>query len=592
MATRDEAIEKPQSIRFDGSDGRDRHPQEYYDEIKARFAAERDLRLAYRPPGTSMYTSELPDDFANYQRDPYGGDPEPREAITDHVEVLFIGGGFSALLTSARLRERGVESIRIVERGADVGGTWYWNRYPGIACDVVSYDYLPLLDEMRYVPSKHYAEGPEIFAHCQAIARRYSLYELAVFQTTVTSTVWDEEARHWVVTTDRGDRMTATFVICANGTLAKPRLAIIDGMETFEGKSFHTSRWDYEFTGQDLELLHDKVVGIIGTGASAVQIVPNLGATAKELYVFQRTPSSIDVRDDWPTDPEWAAARPPDWQTKRRAKIIAREREMAERNKSLRNGITREEKIRRQENANIDAMMRIHRRIDETVEDPDTAASLKPWYMIMCKRPCFHNDYLPTFNRPNVHLVDTHGEGITKITPRGPEFHGKVYELDVLIYATGFEVQQTGIYNRIVGEHGVDLQDKYAEGIRTLLGIHTHGFPNLFIMGGYQASFQFNLTDLLQVQGDHIANCIGYVRSHGYETIDASPEAEEAWVQEVIANRGKTNRNAECTPGYYNFEGQFNRRQDGNYNGGFAAYTDHIARIEGEMDADFTFTRG
>ena len=203
-------------------------------------------------------------------------------------------------------------------------------------------------------------------------------------------------------------------------------------METFEGTSFHTSRWDYEFTGQDLEHLHDKVVGIIGTGASAVQVVPNLGAAAKELYVFQRTPSSIDVRDDWPTDPEWAARRPPDWQTKRRAKIIAKERATAERNRTLRDGITREEKIRRQENANIDAMMRIHRRIDETVEDPATAEALKPWYMIMCKRPCFHNDYLPTFNRPNVHLVDTHGEGITKIGPKGPEFHGATYELDVL----------------------------------------------------------------------------------------------------------------------------------------------------------------
>ena len=192
MVTRDEAIEKPQSIQFDASERRDRHPQEYYDEIKARYAAERDLRLAYRPPGTALYTSELPGELAHVEVDPYAGEPEPREAITDHVEVLFIGGGFSALLTSARLRERGVESIRIVERGADVGGTWYWNRYPGIACDVVSYDYLPLLDEMQYVPSKHYAEGPEIFAHCQAIARRYDLYELAVFQTTVTSTVWDE----------------------------------------------------------------------------------------------------------------------------------------------------------------------------------------------------------------------------------------------------------------------------------------------------------------------------------------------------------------------------------------------------------------
>src|SRR4051794_10629509 len=241
MATRDEAIEKPQGTRFDITDRREERPQEYYDEIKARFAAERDLRLEYRPPGTTMYTSELPADFANYQLDPYSGEADPREPITDHVEVLFIGGGFSALLTSARLRERGVESIRIVERGGDVGGTWYWTRYPGIACDVVSYDYLPLLDEMKYVPSKHYAEGPEIFAHCQAIARKYSLYELAVFQTTVTSTVWDEDAGEWIVSTDRGDRMRARFVICANGTLAKPRLAVIDGMASFEGRSFHTS---------------------------------------------------------------------------------------------------------------------------------------------------------------------------------------------------------------------------------------------------------------------------------------------------------------------------------------------------------------
>jgi cation diffusion facilitator CzcD-associated flavoprotein CzcO len=592
MPTRDEAIEKPQGIQFDISQHRQRHPQAYYDEIKARFAAERDLRLAYRPPGSTLYTSQLDGALEHYEHDPYAEDPAPREPITDDVEVLFIGGGFSALLTSARLRERGVESIRIVERGADVGGTWYWNRYPGIACDVVSYDYLPLLDEMRYVPSKHYAEGPEIFAHCQAIARRYSLYELAVFQTTVTSTVWDEAARMWVVSTDRGDRMRARFVVCANGTLAKPRLAVIDGMETFEGESFHTSRWDYELTGRELEHLHDKVVGIIGTGASAVQIVPNLGATAKELYVFQRTPSSIDIRDDWPTDPEWAARRPPDWQAKRRAKIIAKEREAAERNQVLRNGITREEKIRRQENANIEAMMRIHRRIEETVEDPETAEALKPWYMIMCKRPCFHNDYLPTFNRPNVHLVDTRGEGITEIGPRGPIFHGRTYEVDVLIYATGFEVQQTGIYNRILGEHGLDLQDKYADGIRTLLGIHTHGFPNLFIMGGYQASFQFNLTDVLQVQGDHIANCIAFVRQHGYETIDCTPEAEEMWVQEVIANRGKTSRNMECTPGYYNFEGNPNRRQDGNYNGGFAAYIDHVHAVESAMDAHFTCTRG
>ncbi|MDX2379214.1 MAG: NAD(P)/FAD-dependent oxidoreductase, partial [Acidimicrobiia bacterium] len=545
-------------MNFDSAK-RPRRPQEYYDAIKQRFAEERDLRLDYRPPGTEIYR-EIDGEMAVLEDDPDAHERVEREPIRDgvgdEVEVLFIGGGFSALLTSARLREKGVESIRIVERGADVGGTWYWNRYPGVACDVVAYDYLPLLDEMNYVPSRHYAQGPEIFAHCQAIAQRYDLYDLAVFQTTVTSTVWDEAEQCWIVSTDRGDTMRARFVICANGTLAKPKLAVIDGMENFAGHSFHTSRWDYDFTGPDLERLADLRVAIIGTGASAVQIVPNLGATAKEVYVFQRTPSSIDIRDDWETDPEWAATVEEGWQARRRGKIIAKQRADAERRGALRGGITREEKIRRQENNNIDAMMRIHRRIDEVVDDPATAEALKPWYMLMCKRPCFHNEYLPAFNRPNVHLVDTKGAGVTQIGERGPIFEDVEYEVDLVIYATGFEVQRTGIYNRIVGEHGLDLEDKYAGGIRTMLGIHTAGFPNLFIMGGYQASFQFNLTDLLQTQGDHIAYCIDHARSNGYDTIDVRTESEDWWVQEVIRHRGKTSRNQMCTPGYYNFEGE------------------------------------
>ncbi len=581
--------DKPQNpFNFDISGKDERPPQEYYEGIKAKFAEERDRRLGYRPEGTSQFITELEGELARFDVDPYAVEVPPREPLTDEVEVLFIGGGFSALLTSARLRQRGVESIRIVERGADVGGTWYWNRYPGIACDVVAYDYLPLLDEMEYVPSRHYAGGEEIYAHCRRIAEHYDLYDLAVFQTTVTDTIWDEEAQRWRVRTNRGDEMTAKFVICANGTLSKPKLARIDGMETFEGHSFHSSRWDYEYTGADLEKLSDKVVGIIGTGASAVQIIPNLGANAKELYVFQRTPSSIDVRDDWETDAEWAARLEPGWQAKRRAKIIEAQRRQADKRRKV--TLPPEEKIRRQENANIDAMMRIHKRIDEIVEDQETADALKPWYMLMCKRPCFHNDYLPTFNRPNVHLVDTKGAGITEIAPGGPVFDGQVYDVDLLIYATGFEVQKTGIYNTIVGEGGLTLDEKYADGIRTLVGIHTHGFPNMFIMGGYQASFQFNLTDLLQVQGDHIANCIAYVRDHELATIDCTTEAEESWVQEVIAHRGKTTRNQDCTPGYYNFEGEDNRRQDGNYNGGFPAYIDHIGELEQHFDESFEFS--
>ena len=584
-----DSVEKPQT-GIVAQLSKARRPQEYYDAIKQKFAEERDLRLKYRPEGTKQYTSELTGDLAKYEVDPYGGEIKPREAINDTVECLFIGGGFSALLTSARLRECGVESIRIVERGADVGGTWYWNRYPGAACDVVSYDYLPLLDETGYVPTRHYAEGPEIFAYCQAIARRYNLYELAVFQTTVTSTVWDEAEEMWHIETDRGDHLKAKFVICANGTLSKPKLSKIKGMEKFKGHSFHTSRWDYEYTKSDLSGLADKVVGIIGTGATAVQAIPNLGIASKELYVFQRTPSSIDVRDDWKTDPEWARSLKPGWQAKRRAKAKM-EPQLSEEEKARQAAMPAEEKLRRQENANIEYMMRIHRRIDEIVKDKATADALKPWYMFMCKRPCFHNDYLPTFNLPNVHLVDTHGKGITEINENGPVFEGKEYKLDVLIYATGFEVQKTGIYNQIKGEHGLDLNDKYRDGIRTLLGIHSQGYPNLFIMGGYQASFQFNLTDMLQAQGDHIAACIDYTRRHGYQTIDATPEAEEWWVQEVIAHRGKTSRNQDCTPGYYNFEGEFQRRQDGNYNGGFNQYCTHMDEVRAKMEENFVFTK-
>lgn len=586
-------------------------PQSYYDDIKRKFGEERDLRLARRPQGRAQFTSDFEGDLDKYAIDPFSNDVKPRKPLNDCVDVIFIGGGFSALLTSARLREKGIASTRIVERGADVGGTWYWNRYPGVACDVVAYDYLPLLDEMDYVPVNQYARGPEIFSHCQAIAKKYDLYNNAVFSTTVTSTVWNDDEQLWHLETDRGDHMRAQFVICANGTLSKPKLSKISGMETFAGHSFHTSRWDYAYTGQNLENLQDKSVGIIGTGASAVQVVPELGKAARALFVFQRTPSSIDIREDGPTDPNWARSLSPGWQARRREEAIAlselplvqrmsmdqnvstsevlNDAEIAMQQARVK-ALSREEKIKAQEQANIDYMMGIHRRIDEIVHDKETAESLKPWYMFMCKRPCFHNDYLPAFNLPNVHLVDTHGEGVTQIHPEGPVYGGKTYKLDLLIYATGFEVQETGTYNKIIGKNGLDLNDKYADGIRTLFGIHSCGYPNLFVMGGYQASYQFNLTEMLQTQGDHIAECISFTLANGYSTMEPTDDAEEKWVQEVIQSRGKTSWNQDCTPGYYNFEGEANRRQDGNYNGTFRSYVQHMKSVRDDMSDSFTFT--
>ncbi len=584
------ASARPSRIRnFDPLKPPTNKPQSYYDGIKQRFAEERDLRLAYRPDGRAQYTTDLASAVPNHAADdPFGEKIIEREPITDSVDVLCVGGGFSALLAAARLRERGVESIRIVENGSDVGGTWYWNRYPGIACDTPSYDYIPLLDEMGKVPPNYYAKGPEIYAHCQDIARKYDLYRLAVFQTTVTSTVWDTGARLWRIGTNRGDALSARFVIVANGTLSQPKLSKIDGMERFKGHSFHTSRFDFAYTGQDLSKLGNKVVGIIGTGASAVRIIPRVGAAAKELYVFQRTPSAIDLRDDVPTDPEWAANLRPGWQKERRMKHMrGPERTEAELIELAK--LPREEKIRRQENLNIEHMMRIHRRVDEIVKDKATAEALKPWYMHRCKRPTYDDVYLPAFNLPNVHLVHTKGKGITEITENGPVFEGREYQLDLLIYATGFVVQKTGIYNDIRGENNLELNEKYATGMRTVFGIHSSSYPNLFIMGGYQASFQFNLTFMLQTQADHIADCIDYVRKRNCSMIDAAPDTEQWGVDEVIGNRARTNRNQECTPGYYNFEGEDQRKQDGNYNGSFMQYFEHMSRVRQDMEAHFRF---
>jgi cyclohexanone monooxygenase len=556
-------------------------PQSYYDAIKQRFDQERDVRLAYRPEGTAQFTSDFDGELNQYARDPFSEGKDAREPINDQVEVLFIGGGFSALLTSARLRDKGIESIRIVERGGDVGGTWYWNRYPGVACDVLSYDYLPLLDEMEYVPDRQYARGPEIYAHCQAIARRYGLYEKAVFGTTVTSTIWHEDEQLWHLRTDRGDHMRARFVICANGTLSKPKLPRISGMETFSGHSFHTSRWDYDYTGQSLEKLHDKVVGIIGTGATAVQVIPELGRTAKALFVFQRTPSSIDARDDGPTDPDWARSLEKGWQAKRREATIKNSElpllqrvlegqvpasrtstdvDNVKRELSRMEQMSREERIRAQENANIDYMMGIHRRIDGIVKDKATADALKPWYMFMCKRPCFNDEYLPTFNRPNVTLVDTSGrKGVDRLTAKGIVANGIEYEVDCITFATGFELSSAYRHRMpfaVNGREGRSLFDLWAQGRRTLHGHSTHGVPNWFFIGNSQVGLSVNYTSMLDDQARLITYILEQMRERGAKVVEATAEGEAAWVREIREKAmGAREFLQDCTPGYFNNEG-------------------------------------
>jgi len=577
------------------------------DALRDKYRFERDKRL--RADGNEQYV-EIAGQFAHYLEDPYVA-PVERGPIFDTTEVIVIGGGFGGLLAAARLREAGIESLRVIEKGGDFGGTWYWNRYPGAACDVESYIYLPLLEEVGYIPKEKYSKAPEILAHSQAIGRHFDLYRNACFQTEVTEMRWDDAERVWVISTNRGDRMKARFVVMANGPLHRPKLPGIPGVESFAGHSFHTSRWDYDYTGGSSEgglvKLKDKRVGIIGTGATAVQCVPYLGEHAKELFVFQRTPSSIDVRNNRPTDDGWARSLRPGWQQERMdnfnalvsggfaeedlvndgwtdiiGNLLIRLRQEASPD------LSPEGLARNLELADFEKMNQIRSRVDDIVSDPKTAEALKPWYRQFCKRPCFHDEYLATFNRPNVHLVDTEGRGVERITPTAVVANGVEHEIDCLIYATGFEVGTE--YTRragyeLYGRDGLSLTEKWASGARTLHGFHSNGFPNCFIISNIQSGFTVNFPHMLNEQSKHIAYILSEAARRGVTTIEARPEAEEAWVRTIIDLSQFNQRFLEsCTPGYYNNEGKPADRavQNGSYGAGPVAFVGVLEKWRSE----------
>ena len=569
------------------------------DALRAKYRTERDKRL--RDDGNEQYL-QVTGKFAHFVGDPYVEPGFSREPLTDDVDVVIIGGGFGGLLAAARLREAGVNDLRIIEKGGDFGGTWYWNRYPGAQCDIESYIYLPLLEELDYVPQEKYSFAPEILAHSRAIGEKYDLYANACFQTEVTELRWDEEALRWEISTNRGDRMKARYVCMSNGPLNRPKLPGIEGIESFEGHTFHTSRWDYAYTGGDsngnLTGLEGKRVGIIGTGATAVQCVPHLAESAEQLYVFQRTPSSIDVRGNKPTDPGWVKALESGWQEHRMrnfntlvsggvtdedlvndgwtdiiGNLIAISRSRKSEN------LTMEEMGARMELADFQKMEQIRSRVDELVEDSATAEALKPYYRQFCKRPCFHDDYLPSFNRPNVKLVDTQGWGVERITEKGVVVDGHEYEIDCLILATGFEVGTP--YNRragyeIIGRKRQTLSEKWANGMRTFHGFQTNGFPNCYFMGVTQGGFTANFPHLLNEQSVHIAYMISHGTNNNVHCMEATKEAEDEWV-DTIKQMAIFSKNflENCTPGYYNNEGkpgQGNSLIGGQYGGGPVAF--------------------
>lgn len=547
--------------------------------LKARYRAERDKRL--RADGNEQYR-DISGEFGHYLEDPYVEPGFAREPLTDEVEVVVIGGGFGGLLAGARLREAGVRQVRMIEKGGDFGGTWYWNRYPGAACDIESYIYLPLLEELGYVPVEKYTRAPEILRHSQAIGRHFGLYDDACFQTEVTRLDWNEDLRRWIVGTNRGDAMRARFVVMANGPLHRPKLPGIPGVESFKGHSFHTSRWDYAYTGGGpdggLDRISDKRIAVIGTGATAVQCVPHLGAGAGELYVFQRTPSSIDVRNNRPTDPQWAQSLEPGWQQARmdnfNVLVSGGFQEVDLVNDGwtdiIRNlGMIAQSRLGKAgahdpaalvQLADFQKMEQIRARVDAVVQDQATAEALKPYYNQFCKRPCFHDEYLQTFNRPNVKLVDTQGRGVERITENAVVVDGVAYEVDCIIYATGFEVG-TGYTRRsgyeLYGSGGVSLSEKWKDGVATLHGMHSHGFPNVFIVSNAQSGFTANYPHMLNEQAKHIAYILSKCQERGATRLEVTPQAEQAWVDEMLASAVLRQKFLEeCTPGYYNNEGK------------------------------------
>ncbi|MEV8358387.1 MAG: monooxygenase [Actinobacteria bacterium] len=546
-------------------------------EVRARYAQERERRL--RPEGIKQFV-EVAGEFSHLDRDPHA-DPISRDPLDITTDVLIIGGGFGGLVTGAHLRDAGFDDITIIEQGGDFGGTWYWNRYPGVQCDIESYIYLPLLEETGYVPTEKYAHGAEIFEHAQRIARHYDLYRAALFQTRVTDVTWHDDSGTWVVTTDRGDRVEARFVVRANGPMNKPRLPGIPGIAGFQGRVFHTSRWDYAYTGGhsrgELSNLRDKRVAVIGTGATGIQVVPYVARDAKELYVVQRTPSAVDTRRNRPTDAEWAQSLAPGWQRERIDNFNRNIGNDFQDVDLVQDGWTElfraylgealvdsidalppEDTSALASISDLVVMQPIHRRIETIVKDKATAEALKPWYGRRCKRPAFNDGYLESFNRDNVTLLDS-ASGVERITETGLVVNGVEHEVDVIIFATGFE---TGTYSAkrfgydVHGKDGVTLSAHYAHGLRTLHGFFSHGFPNFFEEGLSQNGYIVNFTFMLDQKARHIARIIEHARDNGISRIEPTAEAEAAWVETVHA-KGAIRQAyfTNCTPGYYNGEG-------------------------------------
>lgn len=552
--------------------------------VREKYRRERDKRL--NKIGHEQYIL-VKGAFKHFADDP-NSERIQRDPIIADVEILIIGAGLGGLTVGAKLRRAGFQDIRLLDNAGDVGGTWYWNRFPGSQCDIDSYIYLPLLEETGYIPTQKYVDASEILNYMRRIAVDYDLYRDAMFQTHAKELRWLEEEQRWLVKTDRLDELKARYVVSVTGPMPRPKLPGIPGIKDFKGHAFHSSRWDYDYTGGDehggLHKLTDKRVAIVGTGASAIQVVPYLGEYCEHLYVIQRTPSSVSIRGQQPTDMEWAKSLQPGWQTERRLNFLTmvtggyQETDLVADSwtdifRSVMSFMpveqgedrTPEEIAAIMELADMKKMNEVRERIDSIVEDPTTAERLKPWYRMWCKRPAFSDTYLATFNRPNVTLVSTDGRGVERITADAICVDGVTYPVDCLIFATGFEVgisytARAG-YDEIYGRGGQSLSEFWRDGMKTMHGFYSHGFPNLFHVCVGQNSAGTNFNDIATEHGDHIADVLSFARDKGLTLVEPTQAAQDEWVATCrLKEVDRKAFHAECTPSYLNNEGHFEQR--------------------------------
>lgn len=560
--------------------------------LRAKYEQERDRRV--KPAGQQQYIRPQGDFAGGYEADPYKS-IEPRDAKTDEIDVVVLGGGWSGLLSAVHLRKAGVKSFCAIDHAGDFGGVWYWNRYPGLQCDNDAYCYLPMLEEMGFMPSHKFANGWEIYEYIQSIARRFELHENALFHTMVTGLRWDASIKRWRVSTNRGDELLARFVVMANGLLNIPKLPGIPGVEKFSGKIFHTARWDYDYTGGSqqepvLNKLADKRVAIVGTGATAVQAIPHLSRHAKHLYVLQRTPSNIDARANPETDADWASELPEGWQKERQANFHRAAMEqpipgepdlicdfwteisrnmMAEFEAEGWPELSMEEFMQRRELMDYRVMERARQRIGEIVDDKDTAEALKPWYRFPCKRPLSNNDFYPCFNQDNVTLVDVSAtQGVEAMTANGFVADGEQIDIDAMIFASGYEVtsdldRRWGI-EAVEGRDGLSIYEHWADGYQTLHGMMSNGFPNLFFVGMYQGGLNATIPETFNHQGKHIAFIIDRALQDGLELVEPTEQAQNDWVRHIRETAiDISDLQTECTPSYLNNEGETKTGSDG-----------------------------